>query len=176
MPSGGQSSGSARRCTETSCSVRETLLNGCCQTTESCPLFVFFSDLSRSLADRWGTTVDFTTSSLHFLHSSRLFVLVCLLVACLPSEQRAGVCQGRICLDNCTCCHTEEEIADETCCLTRSRFDAGPTSPSADLMTPVPGRVASRVTGVTSGEKKPQGESGDRTRVCLTTGPTRRSL
>ena len=34
----------------------------------SMSLFLFLSYLSRSLADRWGTTVDFTTS---FLHSSR---------------------------------------------------------------------------------------------------------
>ena len=29
-----------------------------------------------------------------------------------------SVSWGRICSDNCTCCHTETEVADRTCCLT----------------------------------------------------------
>ena len=39
---------------------------------------------------------------------------VCLLVGCLTSQQHASVLQGRICLDNFTCCHTEIEVADPT--------------------------------------------------------------
>ena len=50
---------------------------------------------------------------------------VCLLVACLTSQQQASVSQGRICLDNFTCCHTEIEVADQ-----RS------TSPSHSILTP----------------------------------------
>ena len=62
---------------------------------------------------------------------------VCLLVACLTSQQQASVSQGRICSDNCTCCHTEIEVADQTFYLTQSQYsDTGPTSPSADPITP----------------------------------------
>ena len=63
--------------------------------------------------------------------------IVCLLVGCLTSQQQAGVSQGRICSDNFTCCHTEMEVADPTFHLTQSQYtDTGPTSPSADPITP----------------------------------------
>ena len=49
----------------------------------------------------------------------------------------ASVSQGCIYLDNCTCCHTEIEAADQTFYLTQSLCtDTMPTSPSADLITP----------------------------------------
>ena len=61
----------------------------------------------------------------------------CLLVGCLTSQQQASVSQGRICSDNFTCCHTEIEVADPTFYLTQSQYpDTGPTSPSADPITP----------------------------------------
>ena len=63
--------------------------------------------------------------------------LVCLLVGCLTSQQHASVSQGRICSDNFTCCHTEIEAANQTFHLTQSQYtDTGPTSPSADPITP----------------------------------------
>ena len=59
------------------------------------------------------------------------------LVGCLTSQQHASVSQGRICSDNLTCCHTEIEVADPTFHLTQSQYtDTGPTSPSADPITP----------------------------------------
>ena len=62
---------------------------------------------------------------------------VCLFVGCLTSQQHASVSQGRICSDNFTCCHTEIEAADQTFHLTQSQYtDTGPTSPSADPITP----------------------------------------
>ena len=62
---------------------------------------------------------------------------VCLFVGCLTSQQQASVSQGRICSDNCTCCHTEIEVADQTFYLTQSQYtDTGPTSPSADPISP----------------------------------------
>ena len=62
-----------------------------------------------------------------------------LLVACLTSQQQASVSQGRICSDNFTCCYTEIEVADQTFYLTQSQYaDTGPTSPSADPITPGP--------------------------------------
>ena len=60
-----------------------------------------------------------------------------LFVGCLTSQQQASVSQGRICSDNFTCCHTEVEVADPTFYLTQSQYtDTGPTSPSADPITP----------------------------------------
>ena len=60
-----------------------------------------------------------------------------LFVGCLTSQQHASVSQGRICTDNFTCCHTEIEVADQTFHLTQSHYtDTGPTSPSADPITP----------------------------------------
>ena len=70
----------------------------------------------------------------------------CLLVGCLTSQQHASVSQGGICTDNFTCCHTEIEAADPTFYLTQSQYtDTGPTSPSADPITPGPGRVGTGV-------------------------------
>ena len=64
-------------------------------------------------------------------------LFVCWLVGCLTSQQQASVSQGRICEDNFTCCHSEIEAADQTFYLTQSQYtDAGPTSPSADPITP----------------------------------------
>ena len=59
------------------------------------------------------------------------------MVGCLTSQQQASVSQGRICSDKFTCCHTEIEVADQTFYLTQSQYtDTGPTSPSADPITP----------------------------------------
>ena len=67
----------------------------------------------------------------------KICLFVCLLVGCLTSQQQASVSQGRICSDNFTCCHTEIEVADRTFYLTQSQYtDTGPTSPSADPITP----------------------------------------
>ena len=90
----------------------------------------------------------------------------CWLVGCLTSQQHASESQGRICYDNFTCCHTEIEVADPTFHLTQSQYtDTGPTSPSADPITP--GRVATGVpifkSLVTRPRKNPS-TSGIRTR------------
>ena len=64
-------------------------------------------------------------------------VYVCLLVGCYTSQQHASVSQGRICSRNCTCCHTEIEVADQTFYLTQSQHtDTGPTRPNAVPITP----------------------------------------
>ena len=94
---------------------------------------------------------------------------VCLLVGCLTSQQQTSVSQGRICSDNFTCCHTEIEVADPTFYLTQSQYtDTGPTSPSADPITPGAWQgshwIANfEVTGMTRPRKNP-GASGIRTR------------
>ena len=65
---------------------------------------------------------------------------------CLTSHQHASVSQGRICSDNCACCHTQIEAADQTCYLTQSEYaDTRPTSVSTDSTTLALGRVAMTV-------------------------------
>ena len=94
---------------------------------------------------------------------------VCWLVGCLTSLQQASVSQGRICSDNFTCCHTEIQVADPTFYLTQSQYtDTGPTSPSADPITPGAWQGSHwsanfEVTGMTRPRKNP-GASGIRTR------------
>ena len=90
-------------------------------------------------------------------------------VGCLSSQQHASVSQGRICTDNFTCCHTETEAANQTFHLTQSQYtDTGPTSPSADPITPGAWQGSHwsanfEVTGMTRPRKNP-GASGIRTR------------
>ena len=92
-----------------------------------------------------------------------------LLVDCLTSQQHASVSQGRICTDNFTCYHTEIEAADQTFHLTQSQYtDTGPTSPSADPITPGAWQGSHwsanfEVTGMTRPPKNPRA-SGIRTR------------
>ena len=91
------------------------------------------------------------------LHSEHLG----LFVGCLTSQQQASVSQGRICSDNFTCCHTEIEVADQTFYLTQSQYtDTGPTSPSADPITPGAWQGSHwsanfEVTGMTRPRKNP---------------------
>ena len=93
----------------------------------------------------------------------------CWLVGCLTSQQHASVSRGRICSDNCTCYHTEIEVADQTFHLTQSQYtDTGPTSPSADPIWPGAWQgnhwsANFSVTGMTRPRKNP-GASGIRTR------------
>ena len=92
-----------------------------------------------------------------------------LFVGCLTSQQHASVSQGQICSDNFTCCHTEIEVAGQTFYLTQSQYtDSGPTSPSADPITPGTWQGSHWnanfwVTGMTRPRKNP-GASGIRTR------------
>ena len=92
-----------------------------------------------------------------------------LFVGCLTSQQHASVSQGRICTDNFMCCHTEIEAADQTFHLTQSQYtDTGPTSSSADPITPGAWQGSHwsanvEVTGMTRPRKNP-GASGIRTR------------
>ena len=57
-------------------------------------------------------------------------------VGCLTSQQHASVSQGRICAEDCTCCHTETEVENQTFFLTQSQYaDTRPTSHGADPIT-----------------------------------------
>ena len=47
-------------------------------------------------------------------HKSNLKVTAILLGDQLKSQKQAYVSQGRICWDNCTCCHTWMEVTDQT--------------------------------------------------------------
>ena len=60
-----------------------------------------------------------------------------LLVACLTSQQHAGVSQGQIYSNKFTCWHNETELADQTFYLTQSQTtDTWPTSHNTDPITP----------------------------------------
>ena len=91
--------------------------------------------------------LKFKKTAVFYLAAVRLrsvCLFVCWLVGCLTSQQQASVSQGRVCSDNFMCCHTEIEVADQTFYLTQSQYtDTGPTSPSADSITP--SRVATGV-------------------------------
>ena len=108
-------------------------------------------------------------------------------VGCLTSQQQASVSQGRICSDNFTCCHTETEVADQTFYLTQAQYtDTGPTSPSADPITPgawqgIHWSANFEVTGMTRPRKKKSRRKRDSNpgssaleADALTTRPTRR--
>ena len=96
-----------------------------------------------------------------FIVQQNVVGLGLLFVGCLMSQQHASVSQGRICSDNFTCCHTEIEVADQTFYLTQSQYtDTGPTSPSADPITPGTWHGSHwsanvSVTGMTRPEKIP---------------------
>ena len=60
--------------------------------------------------------------------------VVCLLVACLLDVPATCQCISGTDLFNCTCCHTEIEVADQTFYLDLSQYtDTGPTSPRLTL-------------------------------------------
>ena len=98
--------------------------------------------------------------------------MICLFVGCLTSQQHASVCQGRICSDIFTCCHTEMEVTDQAFYLTQSQHTGtGPTSPSTDPITPGAWQDSHwaanfEVTGMTRPRKNP-GASGIRTPQCM---------
>ena len=105
------------------------------------------------------------------------------LLACLTSQQHASGSQGRICSYSCTCCQTEIEVADQTFHLTLSQYtDIGPTSPSADPVTPVAWQgshwsASFEVTGMTRPRKIPDSNPGSSSldADALTTRPSRLS-
>ena len=86
-------------------------------------------------------------------------LLLC--VGCFTSKQHASVSQGRICSDKFSCCHTEIEVVDQLFYLTPIQYtDTGPTSPSADPLTP--GAWQSSHLSVST-QKNPHGANGNRT-------------
>ena len=88
------------------------------------------------------------------------------------SQQYASVSQGRIYPDNCTCCRTETEVADQTFYLTQSQYtDTGPTSPNADPITPGAWQGSHwsadfQVTGMIRPGKIPTAQAGFEPRIC----------
>ena len=96
-----------------------------------CAIVVAIVVVSAADTDSIGRTRNTTITALLSL------LYVCSFVGCLTSQQQASISQGRICSDNCTCCHTEIQVADPTFYLTQSQYtDTGPTSPSAVSITP----------------------------------------
>ena len=116
---------------------------------------------------------DCSTYSYTVIAKSRSSLLVACLLACLTSQQHAGVSQRRICWDNCTCRHAETEAAGQTFYLTHLQYtDTGPTSPNADLMTPDVWQGSHwsanslQCTGMTQPGKIPTAQVGIEPRVC----------
>ena len=74
--------------------------------------------------------------------------MLLLLVSCLMSKQHASVSQGQICSENCTCCHTKRDNADQIRYRVQSQYtdSSGQTIPSTDSVTSgMSGRVATGV-------------------------------
>ena len=85
---------------------------------------VYLRDGSAQIILRAATLIEVADPTVHFVH----FLVVVVVVGCLTSQQHASVSQARICSDNCTCCHTEIEVADQTVRLAQSQYtDTGPT-------------------------------------------------
>ena len=125
------------------CQYRKCILYGRCGVQNTCDrqlrrLWPVLSLLQRcplhkaTREDMWPVSTSLTTK----LYGCKQ-ELEMLLVGCLTSQQHASVSQGRICSDNFTYCHPDTQVADQTFHLTQSQYtDTGPTSPSADSITP----------------------------------------
>ena len=103
---------------------------------------------------------------MHVTHFCRVTSKATSFVGCSTFWKHASVSQGRICMNNCTCCHTDTQVADQTWYLTQSQYtDTGLTSPSSDLMTRGTWQDSHQrtdfveVTGMTAC-KKPSGKRG----------------
>ena len=99
-----------------------------------------------------------------------------MLVGCLSSQQPAKCISGTdFFSENSTCCRTETEAADQTFYLTQSQYtDTGPTSSSADPVTPGVWRGSRRstnfeITGMTLHGKIPSAQAGFEARICRIT-------
>ena len=78
--------------------------------------------------------------------TSKAFVLFLLLfflqfVCYCMSQKCVCVSQGQVCSDNCTCCHTDLETADQTFYLTQSQY----IDTALTLCCQAPGRVTNGV-------------------------------
>ena len=62
------------------------------------------------------------------------FVGLFCFVGCLTFQQHASVSKGQICSDNCTCCHTQTDIADKTFYLAQPQYTD--TGTRTDPLTP----------------------------------------
>ena len=79
-----------------------------------------------------------------------------LLVACSTSQQCASVSLGQICSDNCTCFHTETEVADHTFQLIQSILTSGQPVSALTLqcyLAMVATGLPSFITGMTRQDK-----------------------
>ena len=113
-------------------------LHSCCLWTALCPgnMLVWLHSCCLWIALCPGNMLVWSTAVVCGLqHAGEALRL--LSVDCFTSQQHANVSQGRVCSDNCTCCHAETEVADQTFYLTQSQYaDTRPTTPSTDPITP----------------------------------------
>ena len=108
---------------------RETVVTG----VSVCFRFVFVREVSEPRTSK--SPPPPPTPTLLFSLASFLSVYS-LLISCLTPQQHVSLSQGRICMDNSTCCYIEIEVDDQTFHLTQSQYtDTGPTTPSTDPMS-----------------------------------------
>ena len=95
---------------------------------------------------RWATVQLRSGTTLHCDLGPLVWKPSTVVLGCFTFQQHASISQGRICFDNCACCHTEKGVADQTCYLTKSQItDTGPASPNAHSITLDAGRAATEV-------------------------------
>ena len=74
-----------------------------------------------------------------------LLLLLMLLIVCFMSQQHAGVPDGRICWDNCTCCHKVIEVFKLAVSPTQSLLTLGQPVLSLTLLRQAPGRIVKNI-------------------------------
>ena len=66
------------------------------------------------IVNYYGADVEVTSGTDRKIKKLIQRLLLLLFVGCLTSQQHASVSQGRICSGNCTCHHTEIQVANQT--------------------------------------------------------------
>ena len=96
-------------------------------------------------------------------------------LGCLTSQQHASISQEQICSDSCMCCHSDVEVADQTCYLIQSQCtDTQQPVPVLTLYNQAPSRVTTGAPIVQSLVRlvleNPYGKSGNQTEACCSGG------
>ena len=94
----------------------------------------------------------------------RVCSVLLLLVGCLTSQQHGSVAQGRICSDNCTCCHTQKLQIKLSISSIQSILTPGQQVPALTLYSQAPDRIATEAPILSHWydyPKNPHGESGN---------------
>ena len=103
----------------------------------------------------------------------------------LTFQQHASVSQGRICSHNCTCCHTETGVADQTISLSHCILTPGQPAPVLTLYRQAPSLATTRIPDISQwcdstrqkdpGQKREWNPGLPVSRRTLTTRPPHRT-